>query len=79
MARPQRQLLRVLDLIRLLANHPGRAWTWAELAAELSVTTRTVRRDVEALSQSGAKWTSVQIGNQPARRVFKGWMPGRGL
>lgn len=78
MARPQRQLSRVLALLRLLDQNPG-PWTWDGLAAALSVTTRTVRRDVEALSHCGAKWVVTQQGRGPSQRWFKGWMTERGV
>ena len=48
--RRNRQLVRAFALIRLL--HRGR-YTVAALAQPLGVTTRTVRRDLEALIDAG--------------------------
>lgn len=44
------QLIRVLQLADRLR---GRRWSIEQLAQEAGVTTRTVRRDLEALSSAG--------------------------
>lgn len=44
------QLIRVLQLAERLR---GRRWSLEQLAQEADVTTRTVRRDLEALSSAG--------------------------
>jgi predicted DNA-binding transcriptional regulator YafY len=46
-----RQMIRTLTLLQLLESRNGR--TLDELAADTGVTTRTIRRDLEAIEAAG--------------------------
>jgi DeoR/GlpR family transcriptional regulator of sugar metabolism len=56
-------LLRVLRLLRLLEQR-GR-WTLDQLAVRFDVTTRTVRRDLEALEAAGYAIGHEERGESP--------------
>ena len=63
---------RVLRLLALLQRRPS--WTAAELAAELGVTDRSVRRDVERLRAVGYP-VHATAGSASARSSRCEWSP----
>jgi predicted DNA-binding transcriptional regulator YafY len=61
-----RQLVRELVVLQLLDSQCGR--TLNELAAKTGVTTRTIRRDIEAIEQAGIPLVDHRSEGSPVPR-----------
>ncbi len=66
-----RQLIRELKLLQLLTGRMGHSVS--ELARAVAVSTRTIRRDLEAIEEAGIPLVDEYVEDESTRQAARRW------